>query len=242
MPGWQDFTSLSQTFLSADLLLSDLSGILNTSLTYLPVIEHGIGGLSVSVTVQVAGVITVQVTDASGIVPTWTGRQTATAALQTLQFVVPYSYTTISALNVKVTSSVNQVHNSPTFIIGYGASINSAAGSQLLRADGRPYPIGANSAQVQTGAVVGTVIPAPGAGLHLMLLSMEVDEVVPGGQSVLGATVGGTAVNIHGGTTSGVVFHGWPSGLLLDANTPITVDVVGASTFCRAVIFYDVVP
>lgn len=239
MPGWQDFTSLSQTFLSADLLLSDLSGILNTSLTYLPVIEHGIGALSISLTAQVAGEITVTVTDASGIVPTWTQRQVATGFGDVLQFVVPYAYTTISALNVKVQSSVNQVHNCPTFIIGYGASINSAAGSQLLRPDGRAYAIGQNATWNAANAAPTTVIAAPGAGLHILLASAAYAQ--SGANGSLNGTVNGVTAILAASPLASVYPVPLPAGgLLLDANTPLTI-VGTAASGASVAVTYDVV-
>lgn len=240
MPGWQDFTSLSQTFLSADLLLSDLSGILNTSLTYLPVIEHGIGALSISLTAQVAGEITVTVTDASGIVPTWVERQAATGFGDVLQFTSPYAYTTISALNIKVVSSVNQVHNCPTFIIGYGASINSAAGSTLLRADGRAYPIGENFATGQAGNSTVTAIAAPGAGLRILLKWAYV--YVNGGLGGITWTVGGVTQNPIVATST-VIAPGTlpPDGILLDANTGVTVFAAAAGVTTIGSFVYDIV-
>jgi hypothetical protein len=239
MPGWQDFTSLSQTFLSADLLLSDLSGILNTSLTYLPVIEHGIGGLSVSLTAQVAGEITVTVTDASGIVPTWVSRQVATGFGDVLQFVVPYSYTTISALNIKVVSSVNQVHNCPTFILGYGSAINSSAGSSLVRPDGRAYPTGQNIAANVTAAPSINLINAPGAGLHIMIKSLFYSS---GNSGEVVVTIGGVSTFLAGanGTSIPSATYPFESGLLLDANTAVTmVGAAGSAVVASAV--YDVV-
>lgn len=239
MPGWQDFTSLSQQFLSADLLLSDLSGILNPSLTYLPVIEHGIAALSISLTAQVAGEITVKVTDASGIVPTWSQRQAAAGFGSVLQFMVPYSYTTISALNIQVTSSVNQVHNCPTFIIGYGAPPNGSQGNQLVRPDGRDYPIGQNSAQANVGgATASTLVAAPGAGLHLLLYSTGIQSATNFAAHI--GTIGGTSTSFHGlgGPGGGSTFVTWPGGLLLDANTALTFATGAAADLS---VIYDVV-
>jgi hypothetical protein len=239
MPGWQDFTSFSQQFLSSDLLLSDLTGILNTSLTYLPVIEHGITALSVSVEVHLAATITVTVTDATGIVPAWSQQQVAGAALQTLQFVSPYSYTTASALKVIVTSSVNQVANSPTFIIGYGAPLSGQQGVQLVRPDGREYPVGQHATFNAANAVSVTVIPAPGAGIHILLASATYGQTSTAGS--LNATINGAASVLAASAVAATYPVGLPAGgLLLDANTPLTIIGTAGSGASVAVI-YDLV-
>lgn len=240
MPGWQDFTSFSQQFLSADLLTSDLTGILNPSLTYLPVIEHGIAALSISLTAQVAGEITVKVTDASGIVPAWSQRQAATGFGDVLQFMVPYSFTTISALNIQITSSVNQVHNCPTFIIGYGAPPNGSQGNQLVRPDGRDYPSNSQFAsnQVTNGSVVH--IAAPGAGLHILLGSVNL--LVSAGLEVYSVTIGGLTQNLFIAEFAAQYSPRVPeSGLLLDANTAATLTASGAGSTIVAASTYDIV-
>lgn len=227
--GWQDFTQRSLSYLANDLLLSDLALILNPSQVYLPPMFNGYAALAVSLEVQVVGTITVTITDATGIVPTWSERQTATAALQTLQFVSPYSYTPASALNVTVTSSVNQVHNCPTFINGYGTQINGSNGPGLTRPDGRAYPTGGTLIAAATGVgTAATLIPAPPAGVRIMLASLSLST--SGGNGSITATIGGAANDLFVlfSSTNGnapVPASGW----LLDPATPLLIAANGGA-------------
>jgi hypothetical protein len=243
MPGWQDFTSFSQQYLSNDLLLDDLTGVLNLSLTYFPVIEHGISALSVSLTPQTAGVFTVTVSDASGIVPTWSQRQTSSGFGDVLQFSVPYAYTTISALKVVVTAPSNQVVNCPTFIIGYGTAIAGSQGIALVRPDGREYPMGSHSGQQGLGGANGpaTVVAAPGAGVSILLLSCIVDNQVAGALlECIGTQNGsGSIFNACRGISAGLGMV-WPAGLLCDPNTAVVVQGLGNPTG-EATVMYDLV-
>jgi hypothetical protein len=240
MPGWQDFTSLSQQYLAEDLLISDLSLILNPSQVYIPVLEHAYGALSVSLTAQVAATITVKIVDATGIVPTWTQRQVATGFGDVLQFSPPYSYPTASALAITVTSSVNQVSNCPTFIFGFGTPINGGGGVGNVRPDGRAYPIGqnVNSGLILNATGPATIAAAPGAGLHILVRSLNVGVAASGAQADIFGTIGGaTSTLLSGGTGTAISYE---SGLLMDANTALTVQS-GAVTTVRGNAIWDVV-
>ncbi len=240
MAGWQDFTQLVQSFLAADLLTSDLSGVLNLSLNYLPTIEHNVGSLSIALETQVAGTITVQVVDATGIVPTWTQRKTSSAFGQVLSFTSPYAYTTASALSITITSSVNQVHNCPTFIWGYGEATPGQQGVKLLRPDGRDYPLGSQfaSAAALTAADV-TVIAAPASPGRILLASLTGTSSANAGGFT--ATINGSSVSLFGFGVSGLLANIIPAGgLLLDPATPLNVHAAaGVVVICNAM--YDIV-
>lgn len=244
--GWQDFTQRSLSYLANDLLLSDLALILNPSQVYLPPMFNGYAALSVSLEVQVVGTITVTITDATGIVPTWSERQTATAALQTLQFVSPYSYTPASALNVTVTSSVNQVHNCPTFINGYGTQINGSNGPGLTRPDGRAYPIGNHSNVV---AAAGNIVAAPTAPARVLIAAGSIVVQAAAGAagiSFFQVTIGGTVVNINfvgcpASSAAGLPLQVPEGGILCDPATPVAFASLGAPTFTEGSIIYDLV-
>lgn len=240
--GWQDFTQRVLPFMGADLLLSDLASKLAPNQVYIPTLENGYGGLVIATNLPSnAGFVTCQVVDATGIVPTWTQRQKVTT-LDVAMFVPPYSYTTASALRITLTASVNQTINSTTFIWGTSSLAPSMQGSKLVRSDGRDYPVGASSATLGTASGGGgTVIAAPGAGLHILLMTLTAGGNAGGPQ--VDATVGGAVVHLVRFTGSGsatIPLPIPPQGVLLDANTSLTVPgIVGSVQTVDAL--YDVV-
>lgn len=118
-----------------------------------------------------------------------------------------------------------------------------------LRPDGRLPPVGTKRDSNFVNALATTnVINAPGAGLSILLKSL---------QAVIGSTGGGNAYGEAGGTVAGNTTDllaitasstvggqdgiEWESGLLLDVNTALTISVSGVATICRLIAVYDVV-
>lgn len=223
--GWQDFTQIGSQFGSLDVLAQDSFNVLNPNQAYNLAMDHDYGGISISVKVAAAAVITVTVIDTTGVLVPWSQRQIAGAAGVTLFFAPPYAYTNESSPQVSITSSPNQPANSPTFILGYGVAVPGIHGSKLVRPDGRAYPFGAQSA---------TATVAAQAGLRYLVTSALVAS------AAIGSGASGTVTHSISGTINGVVttlaaaigstnglFSGtdapvWPAGLLLDVNTPLT--------------------
>lgn len=242
--GWQDFTQRVLPFMGADLLLSDLSHKLAPSQVYIPTLENGYGALVIATsTPSAACVVTCQVVDATGIVPPWSQRQ-QTDTIDPVMFTPPYSYTTASALRITLTASVNQVISSVTFIWGVSSVAPSQQGSQLIRADGRAYPIGSLGATSFLLAAGSTpLIAAPGAGLHILLDTMSFSYAGASGAGLggsIGITVGGVVLPIVDTSAQGFVQSAIPGGILCDANTAVNLNQSGAGVTTAAVT-YDVV-
>jgi len=239
--GWQDFTQRVLPFMGADLLVSDLANKLAPSQVYTPTLENGYGGLVIATNAPSANaVITCQVVDATGIVPTWTKR-ISVDTLTPAMFVPPYSYTTASALRITLTSSVNQTINSTTFIWGTSSLAASMQGSKLVRPDGRDFPLGSNLADnfSNTAANVN-VVPAPGAGLHILIASLAATG--NGAAGNVSATIGGVTTGLISFVAAGVFpYTVPPGGLLLDANTPLTVAGGAGPTTVICSATYDIV-
>lgn len=109
------------------------------------------------------------------------------------------------------------------------ASVNPpSTGGVSYRSDGRPYPKGLSFANISTTAAAGDLIPAPGAGLRIMLKTLQL--IMP--LTVAAATQGSINVIIGGGSAAlltafqaAAVNNGTiaklesESGILLDDNT-----------------------
>lgn len=128
-------------------------------------------------------------------------------------------------------------------------------GNGLLRSDGRPYPTGS---KVAVGSAAGTIIAAPGVGLHILLYSAFVQTMCQGAASAgikkwfINGTIGGSsaelceAVGDSQGRYNNQTYVCWPGGLLLDANTASSYGNFLAGTAptadnSEAVVMYDIV-
>lgn len=120
-----------------------------------------------------------------------------------------------------------------------------AVPNALYRSDGRTYPLGSNGAEGSLAAANGpnTVVAAPGAGLHLMVVSVNIfNAAAPAlSNAKVQGTINGTTRTLLGiGSALEVVSQEWVKGILLDANTAITI--LGSATptvVCE--VLYDVV-
>lgn len=113
-----------------------------------------------------------------------------------------------------------------------------------MRPDGRACGVGTYGVSF-SGSANGTLIPALGGisgQLRTMLKSLDVAENIGASASSLIATTinNGAAVTLHGGTVSGNASMVWDKGLLLDANTGVSVTVSG-TVFVRYGATYDIV-
>lgn len=244
--GWPDFTQAVLGYQGADLLLIDTAQRLNPSHVFQPTLEQAYGGLLIATEQLTAGVITVTVTPNTLNAPSWTQRQVNPGGGAVLDFCPPYPMIPGSTVAVTITSSPVQAVAGNTLIYGLGVAPPSLQGAQLLRADGRPYPVGALSASVNNVAGA-TAIPAPGAGVHILLASgiMIVQAAAAAGSTaILTATVNGAAVNIcvaasANGAYTGPAIVVPPGGLLCDANTAVTFTTAGAPQIAQANLVYD---
>ena len=102
--------------------------------------------------------------------------------------------------------------------------------SQLVRSDGRPYPVGQNAAHDESTASA-TLIAAPGAGRRIMLMSLytTLPSAVINGEIIVQGAIGGTGIDLLvtaiNANANGMMAVAPipPQGWLLDENTPVTV-------------------
>jgi hypothetical protein len=107
-----------------------------------------------------------------------------------------------------------------------------------VRPDGRPWPTGALYTANAIGAGSQTMIAAPGALLHINLVGCVLVPQGAGG-SINGQIAGvANELIVCNTSTSPYPVEIGPQGLLLDANTPLTLVAAGASV--TALAFYDI--
>lgn len=116
--------------------------------------------------------------------------------------------------------------------------------SRLLRPDGRAYPEGDAAASIN-GA--GTIIPAPAAGLHVLVQTLSLALVAGAAEATaqLNVTKGGVAVGVFtvaaAASSEGNGVWVPPAGFLCDAATAVTVSDGGTVASVNANATYDVV-
>lgn len=250
MGGWQDFTQKVVDFLAADLLLHDTTTTLTTfATTYAPTLEDGYGALMIATVQPTAATLTVTVTDQSGLMPQWVASKNVVPNVA-VSFVPPYPYMPPMTPSVSIVSSVNQAAPGTTWIMGLSGAVPGLQGNVLLRSDGRAYPVGQHSAGLSQGAVGSyTLVAAPGVGNHLLVSHLT----LTGGATTAGVSwgviegiIGGqTAYLLGGGGSTNqacIASEHISEGILLDANTAVTWQVLTASqqSFIPAVV-YDIV-
>ena len=230
MGGWQDWTQKTLPSLAADLLESDLTHVLAPSQSYVLTMEEGYGALVVATSIpDNACVLTCKVVDATGIIPTWS-QQVLAVPGGTYTFTPPYSYNGACSPFVTLSVSVNQVHDSQTFIFGQNGTAPGQQGTQLIRPDGRAYPEATELASAaQAGAGSTPLVAAPTSPVRLLLSSLFVSTT--GAGCSVQVTVGGGSpfiVSTLGAFNASVQLP--PGGLLLDVATPITLTGAAGQT------------
>jgi hypothetical protein len=125
----------------------------------------------------------------------------------------------------------------------FNTSYGELPASPLVRADGRAYPTGDHSVQaLLNAATTQTLIAAPGAGLRILLFSVSLSAGSAANTPTLQATINGASQALLWviGAFSAVLSQGWPSGLLCDVNTAVSVVALANSTAGGTAV-YDIV-